>query len=247
MRLAPRRLATAPARRNDLEPRLRWAGFRATLDPKTLIDDGDSRWELFAYARSGGLRRRRAVFAVDVPQAADVRAGKALVRAAVTASGRATVTVAERWVCIERHRRIGNGIVELAGTARLDPSATEPELELVRASDGAKVRFPLAVAGWTFRVQVMLSELRLAAGTVDGDAVWDMAVIAGLHQPLLSLAEQLSGAVWRAGGRDLALERTAAGGGRLLESELTQPRDGAASDGALAFPAWPATTSPSLS
>jgi CDP-glycerol glycerophosphotransferase len=247
MRFAPRRLATAPARRNDLEPRLRWAGFRATLDPKTLIDDGDARWELFAYARSGGLRRRRAVFAVDAPQAADIRAGKALVRAAVTASGRATVTVAERWVCIERHRRIGNGIVELAGTVRLDPSATEPELELVRAADGAKVRFPLAVAGWTFRVQVMLSELRLAAGGVDGDTAWDMAVIAGLQQPLVSMSEQLSGAVWRAGGRDLALERTAAGGGRLLESELTQQRDGAASDGALAFAAWPARTTTSLS
>ena len=89
MRFAPRRLATAPTRRNDLEPRLRWSGFRATLDPKTLLDDGAARWELFAYARSGGLRRRRAVFAVDSPQAADIRAGKALVRAAVTAAGRA--------------------------------------------------------------------------------------------------------------------------------------------------------------
>jgi CDP-glycerol glycerophosphotransferase len=247
MRFAPRRLATAPARRNDLEPRLRWAGFRATLDPKTLIEDGDARWDLFAYARSGGLRRRRAVFAVDAPQAADVRAGQALVRAAVTASGRATVTVAERWVCIERHRRIGNGIVELAGTARLDPSAAEPELELVRAGDGAKVRFPLAVAGWTFRVQVMLAELRLAAGAREADAAWDLAVIAGLQRPLLSMSEQLSGAVWRAGGRDLALERTVDGGGRLVEHELTQRRDGAGSRSALAFQAWPARTTMSLS
>ncbi|HEX5620670.1 MAG TPA: glycosyltransferase [Solirubrobacteraceae bacterium] len=247
MRFSPRRLATAPTRRSDLEPRLRWAGFRATLDPKTLIEDGAARWELFAFARSGGLRRRRAVFAVDEPQAADIRAGKALVRAAVTASGRATVTVAERWVCVERHRRIGNGIVELAGTARLDPSAAEPELELVRAADGARVRFPIAVAGWTFRVQVMLSELRLAAGGVDGDAVWDMAVIAGLQRPLLSMSEELSGAVWRAGARDMALERAADGGGRLLESELPQRRDGVAVDGALAFPAWPASPSTSLS
>jgi CDP-glycerol glycerophosphotransferase len=247
MRLAPRRFATAPTRRNDLEPRLRWAGFRATLDPKTLIEDGDARWELFAHARSGGLRRRRAVFAVDEPQSADIRAGKALVRAAVTASGRATVTVAERWVCIERDRRIGSGIVELAGTARLDPSAAEPELELVRASDGAKVRFPLAIAGWTFRVQVMLSELRLATAAVDGDAAWDMTVVAGLQRPMLSLPGSLSGAVWRAGGRELTLERTAAGGTRLLESELTHARDGVVSERALAFRVWPATTTTSLS
>ena len=247
MRFAPRRLATAPARRNDLEPRLRWSGFRATLDPKTLLDDGPARWDLFAYARSGGLRRRRAVFSVDAPQAADIRAGKALVRASVTAAGRATVTVAERWVCIERHRRIGNGIVELSGTARLDPSATAPELELVRAADGARVRFPLAVAGWTFRVQVMLSELRLAAGGADGDAVWDMAVIAGLQEPLLSMSTELSGAVWRAGTRDLALERGPDGGGRLLERELPQRRDGARDERGLAFDAWPATTVTSLS
>jgi CDP-glycerol glycerophosphotransferase len=247
MRFAARCLATAPARRNDLEPRLRWAGFRATLDPKTLLDDGDARWELVASARSGGLRRRRAVFSVDGPQSADIRAGQALVRAAVTPAGRATITVAERWVCIERHRRIGNGIVELAGSARLDPGASEPELELVRARDGAKVRFPLAVAGWTFRVQVMLSELRLAAGAVDGDAVWDMAVIAGLQRPLLSMSEQLAGAVWRGGGRDLALERAADGGGRLVERELPQRRDGAARVRELAFPAWPPTTATSLS
>jgi CDP-glycerol glycerophosphotransferase len=231
MRLAPRRLPTAPARRTDLEPRLRWAGFRASLDPRTLLDDGDARWDLFAYARAGGLRRRRAVFAVDQPRAADVKAGKALVRAAVAATGEASIIVTRRWVSIERHRRIGNGIVELAGTARLDPGASA-ELELVRAGDGTVARFPLVVAGTAFRVQVMLAELRLAGGTRTADADWDMAIVAGGARPLLSLAEELSGAVWRSGGCDVALRRTPAGGARLLERELAPRR--------VAFEPWDA-------
>ena len=78
----------------------------------------------------------------------------------------------------------------------------------MRAADGARVRFPLAVAGWTFRVQVMLSELRLAPGEVDGDAAWDMAVIAGLQEPLLSVSDRALGcrlarrrrAIWRSSG-----------------------------------------------
>jgi CDP-glycerol glycerophosphotransferase len=220
MRIAPRRLKTAPARRNDLEPRLRWAGFRATLDPKTLLDDGEARWELFAYARSSGLRRRRAVFSVDGPLTADVRAGKALVRAAVTAAGKASLTVTRHWVCVERHRRIGNGILELAGTARLRLGAAA-ELEFVRVADGARVRFPLVVAGSTFSVQVMLADLRLAPGEAGPDAEWDMAVVDGLQRPLLSMAEALSGAAWRSAGRDMTLTRTADGGARLDEHELT--------------------------
>ena len=112
----------------------------------------------------------------------------------------------------------------------------------MRAADGARVRFPLAVAGWTFRVQVMLSELRLAPGEVDGDAAWDLAVIAGLQEPLLSVSDQLAGAVWRAGGRDMTLERGADGSGRLLERDVPQRRDGAKSERGLAFNAWPART-----
>lgn len=241
MRLAPRRLRTAPARRTDLEPRLRWSGFRASLDPKSLLDDGDARWDLFAYARAGGLRRRRAVFAVDEPRAADVRAGKALVRAAVTATGKASITVTRTWVCIERHRRIGNGIVELAGTARLAPGTTA-DLELVRAADGAVARFPLVTAGAAFSVQIMLAELRLAGATRMADAEWDMAIATGAGRPLLSLAEELSGAVWRAGGCDVALRRTGDGGGRLVERELAPRRDRIRRDHGVALTEWQART-----
>jgi hypothetical protein len=74
-----------------------------------------------------------------------------------------------------------------------------------------------------------------------------MAVIAGLQRPLLSMSEELSGAVWRAGGRDMVLERGADGSGRLLESELAHPPDGIASERALAFEVWPARTTTSLS
>jgi hypothetical protein len=61
------------------------------------------------------------------------------------------------------------------------------------------------------------------------------------------MSEQLSGAVWRAGARDTALERTADGGGRLVERQLPQRRDGVASERALAFEAWPASPTTSLS
>jgi CDP-glycerol glycerophosphotransferase len=196
MRLSPRRLATAPDRRTDLEPRLRWAGFRASLDPRTLLDDGEARWELFAYVRSGGLRRRRAVFAVDAPQSADVRAGKTLVRATITGTGRATVTVTQRWACVERQRRIGDGVVELSGTARLDAPA---ELELTCGD--ATARFPLTVVGTAFSVQVVLADL------ADGAEDWTLAVVSGARQPLLSLADELSGAAWRTGARDVTLAR----------------------------------------
>jgi hypothetical protein len=96
------------------------------------------------------------------------------------------------------------------------------------------VRFPLVLAGAAFRVQIMLAELRLAGGTRMADAEWDMAIVAGDVRPLLSLAEELSGAVWRAGGCDVALRRTPEGGGRLLERELALRR--------VAFEAWPART-----
>jgi CDP-glycerol glycerophosphotransferase len=234
MRLSPRRLATAPTRRNDLEPRLRWAGFRATLDPRTLLDDGEARWDLFAYARAGGLRRRRAVFTVTHPRVADVRAGTALVRAAVSASGKATVSVARRWVCVERHRRIGNGILELSGTARLEPGAAA-ELELVRAADGTTTRFPLVIAGSAFHVQVMLAELRLAAGPSERESDWEMSIAAGSQSPVLALAEPLSGAAWRSAGRDMTLERTSDGGGRLLEREGARQREPVLSEAGVAL------------
>jgi CDP-glycerol glycerophosphotransferase len=94
MRLAPRRLPTAPRERTDLEPRLRWAGFETTVRAGALPDE-NGRWEVFAYVRSGGLRRRRAVFVIDDPalvKTVDV----AHVSASLSANGRLALTVAGR-------------------------------------------------------------------------------------------------------------------------------------------------------
>jgi hypothetical protein len=204
MRLAPRRLSTAPARRADLEPRLRWAGFTASLAPETLRADGDARWELFAHVRAGGLRRRRAVFALDgpsLPRTVDLPAGgDMLMRATVGADGRAVVTLTSRFVRIDSHRRIGSDVLELSGRARL---ASPAPLRV-----GA-VAAPLVLTGSAFRAQVSLAAL-------EGDAVLSVEGAA------LSLAEHLDGAAWRAGGRDMALERTADGGGRLLVGRAAQ-------------------------
>jgi CDP-glycerol glycerophosphotransferase len=90
MRLASRRLPTVARERTDLEPRLRWAGFETTVPAGAL--PGEGRWEVFAYVRSGGLRRRRAVFVIDDPalvKTVDV----AQVRASLAANGRLALTV----------------------------------------------------------------------------------------------------------------------------------------------------------
>jgi CDP-glycerol glycerophosphotransferase len=202
MRFAPTRLATMPLRRRDLEPRVQWSGFRASIAPSALL--GSEEWEIFASVRSGGLRRRRAVFVVDDPSVVrtiDVPAGDdVLVQATVSADGRARIAVPPQWVRVESHRRIG-GVLELTGRARVGGGA---ELEL------AGVRFPLAVAGSSFSVRLDLADL--------GDGEWNLA-IAGAR---LSLSDALSGAAWRSGGRDMALERTASGGGRLVVRDRVQ-------------------------
>jgi hypothetical protein len=61
---------------------------------------GEVRWEVFAYVRSGGLRRRRAVFVVDDPalvKTVDIpSAASTLVRASLSANGRLALIVAPR-------------------------------------------------------------------------------------------------------------------------------------------------------
>jgi CDP-glycerol glycerophosphotransferase len=211
MRLGRRRLATIAARRSDLEPQLRWTGFRASLRPEALPADADARWDLVAYVRAGGLRRRRAVFVLADPalaRAVDLPGSpSALVRASVTPAGRVAIAVSTRWVRIEHHRRIGNQLLELGGRARLDPDVSAA-LELSPSDGGAAVRFPLAVAGSAFRVQVEVGALT--------ESTWELAIVAGERSLPFALAEHLAGAAWRSGGRDMSLERTSDGGGRLV-------------------------------
>ena len=200
MRFLPTRLATMPVRRPDLEPRLQWSGFRASIAPAALLEHGD--WEIFASVRTGGLRRRRAVFTVEDPaliRTTDVPAGDdVLMQVTVSADGRAKVSVPPEWVRIESHRRIGQ-LLELSGRARLAGAA---ELEL--ASDSTVVRQPLTSTRSSFSVRIDLGALHATT--------WQLAV----HGAVLSLSEALSGIAWRSGGRDMALERTPAGGAMLV-------------------------------
>jgi CDP-glycerol glycerophosphotransferase len=94
MRLTPRRLPTARVARADLEPRLRWAGFETSV-PAGALPDAGARWDVLAYVRSGGLRRRRAVFVVDDPALVKT-VDAAYVRASLSANGRLALTVAAR-------------------------------------------------------------------------------------------------------------------------------------------------------
>lgn len=227
MRFAPTVLPTHPARRPDLDPEIGWSGFRAALDVDDLLRDetpGDARWEIFAYVRTGPVRRRRAQFVIDDPR--HVRAVEIpgppdlLVQASIDGSGHARLTVATRWLRVERHRLAERGLLELSGTARLG-GVPEPELELTRVADRLTLRFPITVTDGGFRAVVPLDALRVGPYESRAyDSAWDLRPVAGGARPQLVLAPELSGAAWRSGTRDLSLSRTSSGGARLLEREL---------------------------
>jgi CDP-glycerol glycerophosphotransferase len=215
LRMAALGLATAPGRRADLEPRLSWAGFRASLEPDALRErDGgwtDGRWDLFAYVRSGPVRRRRARFVIADPglvRTVEVPGpGDALVRATARADGSVCLDVGTRWVRIERHRLLPGGVLELEGVARNGDGAA-PVLELARAGEPPRVAYPLrAGADGAFVLRLPLVELR-------GAAEWELAVAGGL--PVV-LGEAIDGAAWRSAGREMELASTPTGGVRLVE------------------------------
>ncbi len=94
MRVAAQELRTAPIRRGDLDTEIAWSGFRASLDPDELRAGRawtDQRWEVFAYVRTGWVRRRRARFAIDDPELVHTvelpASGAVLVRASTTSDG----------------------------------------------------------------------------------------------------------------------------------------------------------------
>jgi len=265
MRFAAQRLRIAPVRRGDLDPDVSWSGFRAALDPAALRGGGawaDQRWELFAYVRTGRVRRRRARFAIEDP--ALVRtvelpgSDEVLARATATADGAVSVDVRTRWLRIEHHR-VAGGVssaepaLELEGVARLGPAAApalelegvarlgpaaEPALELTRTSDRLTLTFPLAHGrDGAFRLRLPLGGLRVAAHEArpEGhEAVeWDLRATGG--HPVV-LAAELDGAAWRSGDRDMSLVRTPAGGARLLERRLAPAPTAAPEPAAAAEP-----------
>jgi hypothetical protein len=185
-RVAPLRLATAARPVEGAPPELAWAGFTATLDARRL---GSGTWQLQATARAGGLRRRRARFAVETtaPPATGLHVldGRAL-EASATPDGRATLRRPERWATVRSARALDGGErIELAGEAALGGPGT---LELVREADGHTVTLPLEVdAARAFTAVVELATLHAAgpplrdevAGHVADEAVWDLWATGG--------------------------------------------------------------------
>ena len=230
LRLAALGLATAPGRRGDLDARVSWSGFRASLEPGALRDrDGgwtEGRWELFAYVRSGPVRRRRARFVIADPEL--VRTvelsgpGDALIRATVRADGAVSLDVRTRWVRIERHRLLPGAVLEIAGVARAGGDEA-PVLELTASEGGAtplelagdrpRLAYPLrAGADGAFVLRLPLAELR------DGRE-WELAASGGL--PVV-LGGTVDGARWRSADRDMELGSTVAGGVRLRERRIPE-------------------------
>ena len=213
LRLAARRLPTAPTRRGDLGPARAWAGFEARLDPAAF---SAGRWDLFAAARAGGLRRRRGRFALASPAligALDLgpEDGPAI-RLLVTAEGALRVHVDEQWARLGS-RRLRDGVLELEGAWR--GPAPARELRLRRRSDGLARAYPATVAHGTFSAAVPLAALRdappsleaVATGTPGAHERWDLA-LGGLA---LRLPEPLGGIEWTSAGHDVTLARTRSG------------------------------------
>ena len=226
LRLAARRLPTAPMRRGDLGPGRSWAGFEARLDPAAL---SAGRWDVFAAARAGGLRRRRGRFALASPAligALDLGPDDGpAVRLVVTPEGALRVDVDPAWARIDA-RRLHDGSVVLEGAWR--GAAPAGELRLRRRSDGLARAFPATVGDGTFRAAVPLAALReappsleaLATGTPGAHERWDLA-FGGLA---LRLPAPLGEIEWTSAGHDVTLVRTRTGDAAIeLRAVVARP------------------------
>ena len=214
LRMTATALPTAPLRRSDLGARRAWAGFEAVLDPAAL---GAGRWDLFVVARAGGLRRRRARFALATPAlvgALDLALPGA--RLSVTADGALRVEVASRWARIDA-RRVTGGVLHLHGS--FAGAAPVPRLRLRRQSDGMTLVHDAPLGAGTFRAAVPLADLAgvepsleaVVTGTPGVHEAWDLA----LGELALQLPEPLGDIAWASGGHDCTLARTRSGDATL--------------------------------
>ena len=202
-RVPPVRLRTYATYRPDLPREEAWAGFEAALEPADL-PAGDGRWELYVAARAGGLRRRRARFALAGPElvrAIDVPGdGDRLVRAAATAAGGIVVEARTRWAAVRDSRLPEPGVLELDVDVRVGGDA--PGLVLV--SGGEERAYPLV------RSLARIPLADLAAGA------WELAVDGAGRRLAVALPGHLSGAAWRSGDLELTLVRTDQGDAELF-------------------------------
>ncbi|HZH25153.1 MAG TPA: hypothetical protein VEY49_09635, partial [Solirubrobacteraceae bacterium] len=222
LRLSPLRLKTTAVERPDAtaisrQPvrDLRWSGFEATLDPRSLRRAGRwqaGAWELYVVVSAGGIRRRRARFVIDPARplrAVDLTvAADAVVTAVPTEADGVELDVRTEWATVRRADVTGGDALELSGDfhATTDGKAA---LELRRRGDLARRKLALALDERGFRAAVPLREL-------DGSA-WDLsAAVGGRRIPVL-LGDSAAGVAWRPGAREVALERNRSGGAALIE------------------------------
>ena len=222
LRLAPLRLRTTAVERPDAtaisrQPvrDLRWSGFEATLDPRSLRRAGRwqaGAWELYVVVSAGGIRRRRARFVIDPARplrAVDLTvAADAVVTAVPTEADGVELDVRTEWATVRRADVTGGDALELSGDfhATTDGKAA---LELRRRGDLARRKLALALDERGFRAAVPLPEL-------DGSA-WDLSAAAGGRRIPVLLGDSAAGVAWRPGAREVALERNRSGRAALIE------------------------------
>ena len=232
LRLNPLRLKTVKVERPDATAisrqslsDLTWSGFEATLQPRSLRRAGSwqaGAWEVYVNVSAGGIRRRRARFVFDASsplRAVDLTVSQdAVVTAIPTPDSGVNVDVRLDWATLRSARVTGSEVLELAGEIRpaaAAGAAAKARLELRRRGDLARRRIALSLtAAGAFRAEAPLAEL---GG--DRSAVWDLSVVVdGRRIPVL-LGDGAEGVAWRAGGRELALERNRRGEAALADRE----------------------------
>ena len=212
-----------------------WSGFEARLDPRALCRAGrwvEGTWELSAFVRAGGLRRRRSRFLVEDPRverAVDLPAPPEIsVRAVATSAGTVRIHVRRSWASLTTHAA-ERRVLRLAGSLVL-PARSDCVLELRRTSDGFTLSYPVTV-DWsvvpaTFAAAVPLPHLRDAPPprhADDGYRVWELRITGADSRLVVGFADVLAGASWVTEAGETSVLRTARGDAALVEERAGVP------------------------
>jgi CDP-glycerol glycerophosphotransferase len=188
-----------------------WSGFEATIGARRfrLL----RRWryggfDLYISARAGRIRRRRIRFVFDptrrVRADALMLADGTLLRAVPRPTGSIEIRIAGHWAALREHRRDGDALV-LSGDLRMAPDPGL-KLELLRTDSSATRSYPIAVEGDSWQARVPVADI--ASGH---EVPWWILVTRGSRRHRVQFPAQLDPGAWPAGGREIALRRTAQG------------------------------------
>ncbi|MGH2968412.1 MAG: hypothetical protein ACRDK0_05015, partial [Solirubrobacteraceae bacterium] len=201
---------------------LAWSGFSTAIRPRDVVGEeaAEQRWDVFAYVRTGSIRRRRARFEIDRPLTLDMPAGDgALVRATATPGGAVAVAVHRSWLRIEARRMVDGPAVELSGTVAGLPE----ELQLVRSGDRLKVCRGIEVRDRAFTAVVPLRALRSGpyeSRRAGEESEWTLACTAGGSVLPVVIDAAIDGSRWRADGCELSIASAETGMPLLTEREV---------------------------